>query len=563
MVFLPFVPKPYPDEILGSWLARVPLYNGLGAWRALLDECGFGQRPHIAIFDLASFSANLHSLLVALGTNYNRALVELTTYSYWATFDAAADKILWSGGVEKLPALSFNNRQPVKSLKSAGVWARGGHTRRIRCCPCCLQDDLREYGEVYWHRSHNLPNIWFCTKHNCPLQHQCPRCGRVPKFSIRDTTVARLACACGQDLRRRADGPRPSPALLRLAEMSLQALNAGVPEWNRNHARSFLRELAVNRDYPEILSSTYDLGWDTVSVRSNRRAIGASPFSVVLNPIINLARAPEYCAFLAALHVDFLDITKVLRGRPTSNVYRRQPSLSFTNESTVEDVRSDLLQCLSRHVRRQCAGLWQYWFLRIRDADWMAQQFPLIARRKLPPISEDRKNIRQFFAKKIESVRTGLPISYRDSVACLRAQVRDRDWLSRQRGLFERQLKMTRDGNRKRIPGRRVKIIEEAIAVLLTREGRPPTIDCRRLADLTDLSLHQVEVVVRQYPRLRHAIDAANRDLPRRQLHWAASQLVNEGKRLSLTSMARRAGLGHKQFPKLAGEAQLIIAAHT
>ena len=58
-----------------------------------------------------------------------------------------------------------------------------------------------------------------------------------------------------------AESPRTgiSPPL---AEMSLRALTAGVPEWNRNHARSFLRELTVNRDYPKILSSTYELGWD-------------------------------------------------------------------------------------------------------------------------------------------------------------------------------------------------------------------------------------------------------------------------------------------------------------
>ena len=39
----------------------------------------------------------------------------------------------------------------------------------MRYCPICYQEDLQLYGEPYWHRSHQLPDMQICTKHRCWL----------------------------------------------------------------------------------------------------------------------------------------------------------------------------------------------------------------------------------------------------------------------------------------------------------------------------------------------------------------------------------------------------------
>ena len=39
----------------------------------------------------------------------------------------------------------------------------------MRYCPVCYQEDLQLYGEPYWHRSHQLPDMQICTKHRCWL----------------------------------------------------------------------------------------------------------------------------------------------------------------------------------------------------------------------------------------------------------------------------------------------------------------------------------------------------------------------------------------------------------
>jgi len=40
-------------------------------------------------------------------------------------------------------------------------------TRKV--CLRCVQEDLAEFGETYWHRAHNLPGVRMCAKHRCSL----------------------------------------------------------------------------------------------------------------------------------------------------------------------------------------------------------------------------------------------------------------------------------------------------------------------------------------------------------------------------------------------------------
>ena len=41
----------------------------------------------------------------------------------------------------------------------------------LRFCPDCFQEDFSQYGESYWHRSHQIPGVLFCPTHAQPLQN--------------------------------------------------------------------------------------------------------------------------------------------------------------------------------------------------------------------------------------------------------------------------------------------------------------------------------------------------------------------------------------------------------
>lgn len=48
--------------------------------------------------------------------------------------------------------------------------------RFLKFCPECLKEDKLRYGEVYWHRSHNVEKVYLCHKHNIRLEQFCNVC---------------------------------------------------------------------------------------------------------------------------------------------------------------------------------------------------------------------------------------------------------------------------------------------------------------------------------------------------------------------------------------------------
>ena len=39
----------------------------------------------------------------------------------------------------------------------------------LKSCPLCMQEDLKQYGETYWHLKHQIPYVTTCQKHKCRL----------------------------------------------------------------------------------------------------------------------------------------------------------------------------------------------------------------------------------------------------------------------------------------------------------------------------------------------------------------------------------------------------------
>lgn len=107
MLNLPYVPQPYTDEILGSWLARAALLNGRGAWRSLLEESGFGRRIEKPIFDMPDYEPKVERLLNHLGCSYEYALLNLSTYQFWASFERSGTQYV--RGTSNVKALGYKD----------------------------------------------------------------------------------------------------------------------------------------------------------------------------------------------------------------------------------------------------------------------------------------------------------------------------------------------------------------------------------------------------------------------------------------------------------------------
>jgi len=60
---------------------------------------------------------------------------------------------------------------PFKSDFDYSLWEQSQ-----RICRECIKSDIKEFGVAYLHRSHNIPGIEFCHKHNVSVDTACPAC---------------------------------------------------------------------------------------------------------------------------------------------------------------------------------------------------------------------------------------------------------------------------------------------------------------------------------------------------------------------------------------------------
>lgn len=162
---LGYFPAPYYDELLYSAIARYALHTGMaGNQKAVIREV-FSSSTAAAIPDLPSHLNALVKNLQFVWPTYASELIG--TYTLAPIY---------------LPFLS--PQQTTKIVQSMRSNSGGSiHTRTgiaasaikqplyFRYCPECMKEQLEEYGEHYWRRSHQLPGIDFCPRHLSILEN--------------------------------------------------------------------------------------------------------------------------------------------------------------------------------------------------------------------------------------------------------------------------------------------------------------------------------------------------------------------------------------------------------
>lgn len=551
MAHLPYVPSPYPDEILGSWLARISLHNGRGAWRPLLETTGHGRRIEKPLFDLIDYEDKLERLLNGLGTNYEQALINLTTLPYWLVFDASSTPGAVLPGTTAIPQLGSNNHADIRVLGKIG--RSSGRALRPRYCPQCLDEDHGIHGEPYWHRAHQLPTVLACPKHQCAVLTACPKCKReftTATAAKRLTLLPGLRCQCGHDLRKTTPTESPTASYVKLARYSMQVLNCAQPNWHGRHVRTHLRSiLSPNDQSPKIAYDTTLINAFNLTRSANGMLSGSISqlnkhgANMLLRSYLSKAQAPECCALLVALDVDIEDAVRGFKNRAgDDNSYIKRPRLD-SGAMNVGLARTEIARrVLATPHKSVAAHVRLYWFLRIYDADWLGKQFPQLRTNPLPSVNDDRRQIECILGDKNLPSKQRLELIRVGSIG-IRARLRDESWV---RG----QLKELQDEKRMRTQQRRssaradcATAIMNALQLLLRDEGRPTRIFYTMLAAKVGLTHSQVTTVIQSHPSLRDAIAAANKDKPRRQLLWAAQQLAADGVALSSKKIYRRASL--------------------
>jgi hypothetical protein len=92
-MLIPYIPNPYPDEILGYFFTRFVICNGTRVWQSLLEGAGYGHRTSSPFVGIPDSEPRFHRLLEALGTTYLDVLCRLTTLPFWLAFNGGGDSL--------------------------------------------------------------------------------------------------------------------------------------------------------------------------------------------------------------------------------------------------------------------------------------------------------------------------------------------------------------------------------------------------------------------------------------------------------------------------------------
>ncbi len=156
---LGFLPRLYPDELLYSWLARYHLYLGNQGPKQTAKDL-FGKESQIATPDLPLNLNDLYKRVKHfISGNDNDLLEKHTFFLYYTCF--LSTEIRETVRQNML----FDSRKTALHMLT-GVMASGIVDKKFfQYCPQCVEEDIRNYGETYWHLNHQLPGILVCTKH--------------------------------------------------------------------------------------------------------------------------------------------------------------------------------------------------------------------------------------------------------------------------------------------------------------------------------------------------------------------------------------------------------------
>lgn len=207
----------YPDEILVSALARRSNTGELRIKPSIKRLFGFGHKK-ISV-DLPSSIGMLTAIKVFALSN-EEIVQEHTMYPFFHPF-------LTNVQTKKVYSAMIDARGSAIHL-TAGIMASVvRYNQDLKLCPGCVRCDYEEYGEPYWHLTHQLPGMLVCPKHFYKLISYCSVCGEgLAEYSRSTLPLGPSYCCNGHDLTAQAErgydekAIQVSSAILRVYELA-------------------------------------------------------------------------------------------------------------------------------------------------------------------------------------------------------------------------------------------------------------------------------------------------------------------------------------------------------
>ena len=157
-----FFPEPYEDEILYSVISRYHYYIGNTNVKNTFKEL-FGNINKIPTIELGGNITDICKLINNPKYNEEYLIWNHTNLPFYYPF------LNISNQNKIIEMMKRNNAQGIYA--KIGIVA-GGICRKndLYYCPECAKADLKNIGETYFHRVHQIPGVKVCPKHHCLLE---------------------------------------------------------------------------------------------------------------------------------------------------------------------------------------------------------------------------------------------------------------------------------------------------------------------------------------------------------------------------------------------------------
>lgn len=194
--------RPYPDELVGSLLHRAERQLGIGREQLLWRLTGHRLSSHSFLI------TQYRGIAQACGMSPTEFLLAHSVLPYMTAYLRTAER-------ERLISLlggnALNDQRPTASLVRRSILGDPW----LRLCPSCVEEELKKYGESFWHRAHQLCGVAVCVihgidllgtehrinrSHGIPPPHQVSRFQSVPETGIPRGTKLAIAAASFQAL---------------------------------------------------------------------------------------------------------------------------------------------------------------------------------------------------------------------------------------------------------------------------------------------------------------------------------------------------------------------------
>lgn len=157
-----FFPTLYKDELLYSAIARYHIRTGNISPKATLDEL-YNSKTVSAVVELPS---NIDNLIDNMPINNKYTAHEFiynhTMFPFYTVFLSPERKEVVYNLMKGKNGGDIYNRVGLMATSISS-------NKYFKFCTECVKEDKLRYGELYWHRIHQIPGISICSKHKIPL----------------------------------------------------------------------------------------------------------------------------------------------------------------------------------------------------------------------------------------------------------------------------------------------------------------------------------------------------------------------------------------------------------